>query len=710
MPDIDKIIEQLLGDRRMSESAAFSMRSYSDQPLIEKGSDLKARMEQRAQERAERHKREARERRERAGAAEASQRYAWRRSTNATQNQNQPKSNSVYEDLLQQIAEQQQALRTSYGKPPEYGTPTLEELPERIKEMRELEGAGVPRTLAYGSSSAAALFYRQARLMEDYEDDYAFIGSFMQYYPTYASMTNGQLRGYFTWRSDVRLGRVEAAPLSFAFVYVYELLMGVGTTPGRQGLADLRAFGRAYRQADELQGMRLNNYLRDWLEDYAVYHNIPEAYQYQANAEQDSAALTLIKAEHAYLQHHKRSPKIPHPAIESDDAKEASSPTDEQIFQALGDASSYHICTSRLAKTEPDLLRAVALDVFYALVMHCSKRRKTDYVEGLFGYASRYPYTMYSAAVFYEEEPHPDCMVRVSDAEAFECKDGQWWHIRACETVSRSSELGLALHAADFELREQLGYPYPLKRRNAPKYLWKIVHDTVTEHLERRAEAERRRITIDLSKLGEIRAAAAVTQEALLTDEERGEIPVAAVEMPPRDSSFVSFDNGSDSAEHQEDTSLGSSSPASLSGSIREQVQASSDLVPIQPHRSNTSPAPSAGQSADDERSTSDVYARYESPADTVQASSPHGASVQPPQTEPTGLLTPEEAHFLTGLLEGLPASELLGARAQFVSVVVDSINEKLFDEIGDAVIEFDGDTPCLVEDYLEDVREVLHA
>ena len=45
MPDIDKIIEQLLGDRHLSESATFSTRSYSDQPLIEKGSDLKARME-----------------------------------------------------------------------------------------------------------------------------------------------------------------------------------------------------------------------------------------------------------------------------------------------------------------------------------------------------------------------------------------------------------------------------------------------------------------------------------------------------------------------------------------------------------------------------------------------------------------------------------------------------------------------------------------
>ena len=42
------------------------------------------------------------------------------------------------------------------------------------------------------------------------------------------------------------------------------------------------------------------------------------------------------------------------------------------------------------------------------------------------------------------------------------------------------------------------------------------------------------------------------------------------------------------------------------------------------------------------------------------------------------------------------------------MSVVADSINEKLFDLVGDAVIEFDGDEPLLIEDYLDDIREAL--
>ena len=29
-------------------------------------------------------------------------------------------------------------------------------------------------------------------------------------------------------------------------------------------------------------------------------------------------------------------------------------------------------------------------------------------------------------------------------------------------------------------------------------------------------------------------------------------------------------------------------------------------------------------------------------------------------------------------------------------------------DEIGDTVIEFDGDDPVLIEDYIEDIREMI--
>jgi hypothetical protein len=40
--------------------------------------------------------------------------------------------------------------------------------------------------------------------------------------------------------------------------------------------------------------------------------------------------------------------------------------------------------------------------------------------------------------------------------------------------------------------------------------------------------------------------------------------------------------------------------------------------------------------------------------------------------------------------------------------IVADELNEALFDEIGDSVVECDGDEIILVEDYREDIMELL--
>ena len=43
------------------------------------------------------------------------------------------------------------------------------------------------------------------------------------------------------------------------------------------------------------------------------------------------------------------------------------------------------------------------------------------------------------------------------------------------------------------------------------------------------------------------------------------------------------------------------------------------------------------------------------------------------------------------------------------ISILADSINEKLFDEIGDNVIEFDEDNqPQIIEDYKEDLEDMF--
>ena len=41
-------------------------------------------------------------------------------------------------------------------------------------------------------------------------------------------------------------------------------------------------------------------------------------------------------------------------------------------------------------------------------------------------------------------------------------------------------------------------------------------------------------------------------------------------------------------------------------------------------------------------------------------------------------------------------------------SLVIDAINERAYDVIGDAAIEFVDDMPQVVEDYVDDLRELV--
>lgn len=641
MADIDRIIEELLGSRRISEGAAFSGHSYHDQPIIERGSDLRVRMEQRERERAARRQRDAQRRRQRA------------RTKAPTPDKHERLDDWLLSRDFVQGRSDSSAFERSRRQEPQ---------PERIREMRALERGGAVARLAYGSGSSAALFVQQAKLMADYEDDYEFYGGFSQYYPTYAAMTDHQLRGYFSWRSGVRAGHMEPAPLSFAFVYVYELLAGIGVEPGRAGFEALRAFGDAYRATDEANGAKLSGYLRRWLRDYAIYHEMPDLLATRPHDELGTSVIVLLRAEHALLRRHGLEPRIANEAARGD------MPTEQQLFCALGATSTYHICEARLAKDEEALVTHVACDVFEALVAHCAKRRKSDYVEGVFGYATELPYTMFSAAIFSEETPHRDCEVRVSNLERYTCAGGRWRRLRACEASARSPELAVALHAVDRELREQLDYPFPLKERPVPKYLRKIVRDAVAARLAERAEAERRRVTIDFDKLGGIRAAAAMTQEALLTDEER-EAPSAGVAAE---------------GEPTRPTTEGAHAPATTPA-------ASQPLEQPTPPPAATPPLEQPATAPQDV-----AHAPAATPADGTGATDvPFG-------------LTALELRLLSGLLAGVPLTELLAPTDPFVSVVVDSINEKLFDTIGDAVIEFDGDVPQVIEDYLDDVRKVV--
>ena len=62
---------------------------------------------------------------------------------------------------------------------------------------------------------------------------------------------------------------------------------------------------------------------------------------------------------------------------------------------------------------------------------------------------------------------------------------------------------------------------------------------------------------------------------------------------------------------------------------------------------------------------------------------------------------------ILCALIHGESVAALIRENCLMPSMVADTINEALYDEIGDIVLECDGDSLTIVEDYLEDLEEL---
>ena len=75
-----------------------------------------------------------------------------------------------------------------------------------------------------------------------------------------------------------------------------------------------------------------------------------------------------------------------------------------------------------------------------------------------------------------------------------------------------------------------------------------------------------------------------------------------------------------------------------------------------------------------------------------------------------TSELTPAADAYLRALLEQNTAQAALAVErsGQSEDMLVDSINEALFDLVGDTVIEFSAAGPQIIEDYEADVRGYL--
>ena len=467
--------------------------------------------------------------------------------------------------------------------------------PKLLRAMRSLV-----TTTRDAWQSRAELFLKQARLMAAYEDNYVYNGTVNQYFPTYDSLSDAQLRGYFTWRTAVRQGRVEKRGMSYASLYVYELLHLIGCRDAQDGYEKLHSFCEAYRALDP----QIGGYIVHWEDEFVIYYGLDPKLLVEGDIgakrqRQDEAIFTILHRE----EH-----------------------TTEEIMTAVCALSSHRLDRSKLYRMHTDAVNGVVLRVLERVAEHYERRRQVGFFADLIAVPRITPVQLFSSAVFQPPKEEPDRVYEVHPLRRYECVSG-YWTLHSYERPERAAQrLGAFLRGVDAGLRAPFGIS-AIQPPKLKKWQAKIIDEEITTFLAEQRAAETRRVQLDFSQLARIRADADVTQERLIVEDE--EPPMMPVFEPS----------------------------------------------PVVPPLSSEDTLPAA-----------------------------------PVMTEGAGDINGLDASELRLLRTLLADGDLAWVRTEgrMVSVLVDGINEKLYDDFADTVIE--GDPPAVVSDYQDElVERYLH-
>ena len=377
--------------------------------------------------------------------------------------------------------------------------PPKESLPERLRQIRRLYEYGRESV-----QSRAKNFYQQAVWMQDYEDDLPWEGEFVRYFPTYHDLTTRQLRGYFTWRARLRRGDIQPIAASAAYIYLYELLNGVGADAPEQILQKLREFEAGYLDAG-FGDARMRANLRRWMLEYAVLQGLPQALARQS-ADPDMIAWDTALA-----------------ALRAPDAH-----TDAEVFSALCTLGGKKPESSPVLANDPERGRHLFSQAWRSA---CADRGQ-DLFARCFGAPQTRPWYPLSNAVYYDRSGQTDRSYVLDDCRSYRCARGVW-QMKAYEKPSFDrARLQGFLHETDARLRRYLKTGRYLRENAADAWAAPYADAVIEAEKQALLEAARPKITIDLSELELIRRNADATRDSLLTGEEPEDAEAAAAPAP----------------------------------------------------------------------------------------------------------------------------------------------------------------------------------
>ena len=365
------------------------------------------------------------------------------------------------------------------------------------------------------------VFYKQGMFMKDFTDDYPDNAPFSQYYPHYQMMGYEQLRTYFTWRTKVRKGIVSDTSLSYAFLYIYELLGNIGVHDPLDGLDKLISFWKVFG----VNNKSIDKYMLRWLKDYHVYYELPHSFN-------------------EFIEKNNLTEHYP---------KMAGADNDFNLFCSI---SKYDI--RRSAFFSDDKARLI-MDCF-SFVINQLRQTFTDngipFDESIFQPTKKVSaWVPFKGALFYQWLQQPDRQVVLSENEIYICSQNKWAFNTVITTESGRQLIGYVMKQMESVLRKETKYKFRLsanintvahpavgKLNETGNSLEDIINDAVREFYR---EATRTIVRVDPCELSIIRQEALDTQKKLIVPAQEEQavtvltplnLPLAPLDISPLES------------------------------------------------------------------------------------------------------------------------------------------------------------------------------
>ena len=551
-------------------------------------------------------------------------------------------------------------------------TPERDEVRERFDRMRDI--ARRNRIFVSGSSKfysrkvqqeRSRIFYKQGRFMSDFEDSFEETAPYSEYFPCYQMMGYKQLRTYFTWRTKVRQGKVEDTSLSYAYLYLYELLNNIGVSNHQEGLDKLLFFWREFR----VYQPAVDNHVPKWLKDYHIYYELGQTFpEFVAENELEDWYPELAEA--------------------------------EDKFSLYCGLSKYDIRKSKFYIEDRE-----------ALIQDCFrftfKRLTTIFEEhGILLedmiFAKSKPMALwmpFQDALFYPWLAQGARQVALSPGEIYMCTQSQWYYQVPIALDSGRQFLGYLLKQMEVVLRQKTKYKYKItvdinavpsavtqKLEAAGISLEQSITETVTEFYR---EATRTVVSVDRAALEKIRLEALQTQEKLLVPEEEtltAPVQMSLFQTPVSDLSDVDAEQ---MTEHLSAASERDAAPA-IVVSERELATLEQAVMAL-----CTTTAQKSAPLMFSEQAVLEKPLSAEKDSETEDPWTELRAALSQTQLEAVRLALTGETNM----------KEFADANGVMLEVLADGINEKAVDIVGDSLLD---EEFMVYDDYAEQVREIL--